>query len=393
MKKPTLLALCIAAAFSPSPARAADGWRPTADVRYRYEYVDDDLVPNEAYAQTLRARLGLATPAWHGFSAYAEGEHVEALDDSYNSTANGNTDRAVVADPEATELNQAWVAWAPSAKGSATLGRQRVVFDNQRHFGNVGFRQNEQTFDAFLAKYAPGDRTTLQYAYLEEVHKVFGDDHPNPLQAEQELDAHLVNAAHKLGPGTLVGYGYFVENEDLPATSARTLGVRWTSTHALASGWSLAAAAEYAQQDDYADGAATIDADYAFAELGVSRSGHTIKAGVEILGGDGRYAFQTPFATLHAFNGWADRFLTTPAAGLVDAYVAGGGKLGGFDWLVAFHDFGADEGSADYGTEWDASLKRAFGRGFEAELKAANYDADDFSGDVTKVWLQVTWRH
>lgn len=392
MKKPALLALCLAALL-PAPIVRADGWRPTADIRYRYEHVDDDAVPLDANARTLRMRLGLATPAWRGFSAYAEVEHVEALDDSYNSTANGNTDRAVVADPGATELDQAWIAWSPSPGGSATLGRQRVAFDNQRHFGNAGFRQNQQTFDAFLAKYAPGDRTTLQYAYLEEVHKVFGDDHPNPLQAEQALDAHLVNAAHKVGPGTLVGYAYFVENEDLPATSARTLGLRWTSTHALAPGWSLAATAEYARQDDYAGGAAAIDADYAFAELGVSRNGHALKAGVERLGGDGRYAFQTPFASLHAFNGWADRFLATPRDGLVDAYLAGSGRLGGFDWVVAFHDFGADEGGADYGTEWDASLKRGFGRGFEAELKAARYDADAFSADVAKLWLQLTWRH
>ena len=31
-------------------------------------------------------------------------------------------------------------------------------------------------------------------------------------------------------------------------------------------------------------------------------------------------ALQTPLATLHKFNGWADLFLTTPNAGLEDAY-------------------------------------------------------------------------
>ena len=36
-----------------------------------------------------------------------------------------------------------------------------------------------------------------------------------------------------------------------------------------------------------------------------------------MLGSDGGVAaFQTPLATLHAFNGWADLFLTTPARGL-----------------------------------------------------------------------------
>ena len=43
--------------------------------------------------------------------------------------------------------------------------------------------------------------------------------------------------------------------------------------------------------------------------------------------GDGRERWhrpdgqlQTPLATLHAFNGWADMFLTTPANGLQDLY-------------------------------------------------------------------------
>ena len=43
-----------------------------------------------------------------------------------------------------------------------------------------------------------------------------------------------------------------------------------------------------------------------------------------MLGGDngsGNRAFQTPLATKHAFQGWADQFLTTPADGIEDAYL------------------------------------------------------------------------
>ena len=45
-------------------------------------------------------------------------------------------------------------------------------------------------------------------------------------------------------------------------------------------------------------------------------SGFALTAGYEELGSDGGVAaFQTPLATLHAFNGWADLFLTTPGDG------------------------------------------------------------------------------
>jgi hypothetical protein len=384
-----------ASASEPSSLQSAlAATRPTLDARYRHESVDDDVYARDAQADTLRVRLGLKSGTWRALQAFAELEHVEALgNERYDSSANGRTEYPLVADPEATEINQAWLSYAPRAGSAVTLGRQRVVFDNQRHFGNVGFRQNEQTFDAVQAQLALGPATTLRYAWLDEVHRIFGDDHPNPLAAEQDLDAHLVHATRTFALGALAGYAYIVENENLPATSARTLGLRWSGTNPLARDWALTHVLELARQDDHAGGAATIDSEYAFAELGVARGGHALKAGVERLGGDGRSAFQTPFATLHAFNGWADRFLVTPRDGLLDRYVSLGGKLGACDYAVVAHDFDADRGSADYGREWDASLRRGFGPRVELELKAARYDAERHSSDVTKLWLALTLRY
>jgi len=116
-----------------------------------------------------------------------------------------------------------------------------------------------------------------------------------------------------------------------------------------------------------------------------------LDAGWEVLeGGDGG-AFSTPLATLHAFNGWADRFLATPPDGLEDRFVSLSGAAGRLTWRVVFHDFGAQAGGADYGRELDLQAvvstpwKQAFG------LKAAFYDARDFSTDTTKVWAWSAW--
>src|SRR3546814_3293516 len=75
--------------------------------------------------------------------------------------------------------------------------------------------------------------------------------------------------------------------------------------------------------------------------------------------GNGVVAFQTPLATLHAFNGWADRFLSTPGNGLEDIYVGVGGKHGQWNWQALWHDFSADRGGADYGTELDAQDRKS----------------------------------
>jgi hypothetical protein len=397
MTRIALLPMALVAALAQAePAdsltEALNNGKPSVDSRLRIENVDDDAVADTANAVTWRNRLGYRTAPWYGFTFLAEIESVIALDESYNSTANGRTHYATVADPEGTEWNQVNLAW-DSGKGTQIVaGRQRIAFDNQRFIGNVGWRQNEQTFDALSAAHTMG-KTTLRYAYVDDAHRVFGNGNPNPLLAEYDLDGHLINASHAFALGSLTGYGYFIENNDLPLTSARTVGARFAGAKALSDPWKLVYALELAQQADWRDGADSIDADYRLIEFGAAYGAYTGRIAHEVLGGDGVYAFQTPFATLHAFNGWADKFLTTPVNGLVDNYVAVNGPLGPTQWLVAFHRYDADHGSSDYGSEWDASLTYAFKQRFTAIAKVAHYNSDGFARDTDKLWLSLEYKY
>ena len=117
-------------------------------------------------------------------------------------------------------------------------------------------------------------------------------------------------------------------------------------------------------------------------------------AGYELLGSDSGRAVQTPMATLHKFNGWADLFLTTPNGGLEDiyggiAYKFDGVKaLPGLNAAVTYHRFSSDAGSVRFGDEWDASLGFKLGRvGLLA--KYADYSAKGFGVDTRKLWLQA----
>ena len=58
----------------------------------------------------------------------------------------------MVADPKGTELNQGYVQYKGIDNVGLKLGRQRINLDNQRFIGGVGWRQQEQTFDAFRAE-------------------------------------------------------------------------------------------------------------------------------------------------------------------------------------------------------------------------------------------------
>ena len=54
----------------------------------------------------------------------------------------------LINDPDEVELNRAQLSYALNKDLSATIGRQRILIDDQRFIGNVGWRQNEQTFDS-----------------------------------------------------------------------------------------------------------------------------------------------------------------------------------------------------------------------------------------------------
>jgi hypothetical protein len=365
---------------------------PTLDVRLRSEYVDDDAFTDSALANTLRIRPGWRIPLGQHWSAFLEVENTSHLgDDRYNSTGNGNTGYPTIADPDNTELNQAWLAWSPKAGTRAVLGRQRLVYDNQRFIGAVGWRQNDQTFDALDLQHRTANGWQLRYSYLDRALRINGSDNPDHNLARWELDAHLFNVAHKLGPGTLTGYLYLIGNDTRPLDSHRDLGLRYALRHEAPQGVGWFANLEYADQSDYADGSDLIDADYNLLEGGLLWKGNTFKAGWEKLGGDGSYGFATPLATLHAFNGWADRFLTTPKVGLQDSYLGWNRKFGAVEAVVVWHDYRSDAGSIDLGSEWNASLGWVPAKHWLLLAKLADYHAGDTGADVLKTWLSVEY--
>lgn len=396
MKRAPLWLFCAVAAL-PAAALAAAGddltLDPKLDLRLRYENVDQDGFADNAEALTLRTRLGLAIGMPSDFSGLVEFEDVHALGiDDYNSTANGKTGYPVVADPEDTELNQVWLAWRPNDATEAKLGRQRIILDNARFVGNVGFRQNEQTFDAGLFSHGFGNGMKLTAAHLEQVNRVFGDSNPNPLLAKTDVHAELLNVAWESGPLKLVGYGYLVDNRDAPSASTETYGLRWTAEQPLDGGNRLRGALEYATQSPYRDGADVNDADYWMAEGGFHWPSLGLDLGTEVLQGNGSYGFSTPLATLHAFQGWADVFLSTPPNGIEDRYLRASGGASEWKWQAVYHDFGAEHGGADYGTELDLALSRPLGWGISGKLEFADYNSDGFAVDTRKIWLSLEWR-
>jgi hypothetical protein len=80
----------------------------------------------------------------------------------------------------------------------------------------------------------------------------------------------------------------------------------------------------------------------------------------------------------------------TRCGGVQDLYVAVTGKALGADLLLRAHDFSAQTGSGDRGTELDLSANRPLGKHYGVLLKGATYDANGFSTDTRKYWVMLT---
>lgn len=383
------------------PVKIGDGvtFDPIIEGRLRYETVDQPTV--EADALTLRMRAGGELKLNH-LSLLAEAEGTLALVDDYNAfpfaIADGQRrpQYAVVPDPMNVDLNRIQLQYKGKA-ATLTLGRQRINHNDQRWVGGVAWRQNEQTFDAVRAEAKLGP-VSIDATYAIGQRTIFGVD-AGPRQSYQG-DFFLIGAGTKLGPVDVKGFAYLLDYDEafFLANSSQTYGARLTTSLPLAPKVKLKLTASYARQSDYGSNPFDYAADYIAAEAGVAFGGLGVTAGYELLGSDNGRAVQTPMATLHKFNGFADLFLTTPGTGLQDIYggvsykFEGVKALPGLNVAVTYHQFDSDTGGLNYGSEWNAQAGFRLGR-VNLLAKYADYDRKSFGADTRKLWLQAEFAY
>jgi len=363
------------------------------DARLRYEDVDDNSAKKDADALTARIRLGYLTPDFNGFKAYAEVESTTPLGsrDYNDKRLNVGSDRSqysVIADPDnSSELNRAWIAYSGFDDTLIKLGRQRIILDNSRFVGNVGWRQNEQTYDALTIVNTSLTDTQIIVSYVNNVQTILG--------THFEADVPVFNIKYSGLPfGDLTAYGYFVDVAASGATDRDTLGLRFNGSTKVSDVLSVLYTAEYAQQDIDRAASSSEDADYYLLEGGVKFAGITAKISREVQEGhkgETDASFKTPLGTNHKFNGWADQFLGTPDDGLEDTYLTLSTKVAGVKLMAVYHDFEAEDSGMDYGNELDLLAVKKFGKNYKVLVKYAAYDrGDSTSGkeDSDKLWIQ-----
>ena len=418
--------------------------KPLTNFRIRYESVDQDNfqpAPNgtkkldTATALTLRSLIGWQTAPFHNFSFGAQITDVHEFSHSYNDrrenlSERGKANYANIVDPSFTDLNQLYVDWTGIKNTKVRLGRQQVILDNWRFIGDIGYRQDMQVFDGISVLNKSIPDTELFAAHFEQVRQI------NTELRQGKID--IVNAKYRISPSeAVIGYGYLIDvanlsqngrpaagpnapstnvsggnglgaSQDLVKTattdaSSKTFGVRLDGVRKIDDDWKVLYTAEYAKQDDYAGGNALIDAHYFKLGGGAAYGVWSLRIDQEKLSSnDGKYAFQTPLGTNHAFQGWADLFLVTPRQGIEDTFITFAGSIEKAKLYAEYHVFRSDEKfqsigklSDKYGTEFDASVAYPFSDKIMGKLEYAKFSEDDVYGSLTnaarKADKEVFW--
>lgn len=375
--------------------------KPLLDTRLRYETVEQDDVARRAEALTFRVRPGVEARSGR-WSALVEGEVTTILSSGYNDGLNGKTRFPVIADPDNQEINRAQVRYAAPGL-TATLGRQFIDLADSRFVGGAPFRQNEQTFDAARLQWGKPKGLTIDLTYAWSVRTINGIHGFGVRQQAVSGDDIFALASYATKFGTVTGFAYLLEQDERAVQGFRlasqTYGVRYVGGYTLAPDLKAALIASYARQSDYRRNPNEYSADYWLAEGALTRGPLTGKIGRETLGADDGRAFtsvQTPLASAFGFQGWADKFLTTPPDGIRDLYGSlayNAKKVGATDLLTltaTYHRFTSDRLVRHYGNEVDLLATAKFGR-TALTARYARYKADRFAADTDKFWLSADW--
>lgn len=391
---------------------ALTGGKFDFSARWRYEHVDDNTAADQANAATIRTTLGYTTGMFHGFGIRLLGQDVRdtGLDDFNDGTGRPPTNYAVVADPSETDFLEAYLSFSGVPDTTVKLGRQIITYRKapfHRFMGTVLWRQNWQNHDSFTIHNTSLPDTSINYAYSWNVNRIFTDEAIISARANFDSDSHFVNIQYGGFPyGKFEGYAYLLDFENSPANSVETYGLRFNGGYPVTKQAKIIYTAEYALQDDYGDNPASVDEDYFLGEIGASfafdgpLSSLVFKFSYELLEGNGTTSFRTPLATGHAYQGWTDRFLTTPADGIEDYYLTMVATVFGAKIIASYHDINSDNLDYNYGEELDLFIQKTFREHYTFGAKWGVYDADrnaanianngagsGVANDVSKIWV------
>ena len=296
----------------------------------------------------------------------AEGDLLWPLEPHYNSTVNGKTAYPVVADAETYELNRLQLTNTSIADTTLTVGRQRINLDDQRFVGNVGWRQNEQTYDSVRVVNKTIPNLTVDLTYVDQVNRVFGKDSPVGRYNGVELSRErVVSDAGRQAHRVCVPAGF---RRGAARFVAKRWALRFTGERPVKK-IKVAWLASYARQQERANNPLSFEEDFYTLELTGTFRQYSVGAGLR--GDGGRRRAGLHHAARHAsqvrrLGGQVSHHAAErPRAALRDAGLPDERRRRAryaVRQRSVYHQFQSDRLGIDYGSEVDLQLQAKWHR-------------------------------
>jgi len=364
---------------------------------YEYSDFDDAEGLKPAKGLTLRSRIAFKTAEYNGFSFYIQGHNVSYAIDDFRYPGGGNPEYDVIADPDGSRIHQMYFDLKMFSNSKLRVGRQEILLDDVRLIGNVGWRQNGQSFDAVTFTNTT-NKNKLTLSYINQVNTIF--------LTSVDLDSLiLINNTYKTGKDSFVtAFAYLLDTESTEPTSrdCGTYGLRVVDRL-----FDMKLDVTYAIQEDYADGEGHGGDMWNVLLTDKFIGGTTFGLGLNRISGQNNNdrPFDTLYSTAHKYNGWADQFLATNGGtlvnGLLDIYAQIKGKAMGGSWTLVYHDFDTTETGQGfeekYGTEFDGVFVKKINKNLKYLLKFAKYNAKSYADainpthDETVYWGRIIY--
>lgn len=386
--------------------------KSVSQLRLRYEYVDQKNKPEDANAFTLQSLLGWQTASFWNTSLTAQLINISHLNQDFydnNLGKNHASQLPTVQDPEITDINQLYIDFTGIPKTKLRLGRQIIRIDNTRFVGDIIFRQSSQVFDGLTVVNQSISNTEFLLGHYEHLRQATGK--------YRNTNFDILHASYKYLPkASVTAYGYFIDQADTGQNTGvnnnahKDIGLRLDGAIDINPDWRWLHTAEFAKQSAYQGGSQAIDVFYRKLGLGLGFKQWFFRVDQEVLSSNaGLYAFQTPMATLHPFQGWTDLFTTTPKQGMVDRFITVGATLDKWTLYSEWHHLSSDRDfqtptglGNDYGNEWDFSFAYQYTPTLQAKFEYARFNEGDIWGasanaatrkvDTTKSWLTLLYQ-
>jgi len=296
--------------------------RPRYEMRHGYKKLIPDDV-NAANFVSQRTRLN-AFYATNNYRFYLSLQDVRVWGDVPQLNTN---------DVYGPSIHEAWGEAIVSEKFSIRVGRQEIVYDDHRIFGNVGWAQQARSHDAAILKFIPSEnhKVDVGLAYNAMGESLFKEDYTvNSYKTFQYAWYH--GNFNNFGVSFLAlnnGQAYMDDSDTVKIEQkvafSQTIGPRLSYKNE-----SFTASAAFYFQGGKDDGNNNLSATYFAVDLAYAIKKFSVGIGMERLSGTGSQegsdnkSFTPLYGTNHKFNGWMDYFYVGNhggSVGLMDIYI------------------------------------------------------------------------